>query len=99
MNKKVNEHLKQLISEAIQKSIDNQLFDSKGIPAIILTTPKNPEHGHLSTNVALQLAGILQKKPRQIAHLIVQEIEKKKDGLINKIEVAGPGFILSLIPI
>ena len=93
MNKKVNEHLKQLILEAIQKSIDNQPFDSEKIPAIILTTPKNPEHGHLSTNVALQLSGILQKKPEQIAHLIVQEIEKNNEGLINKIEVAGPGFI------
>ncbi len=93
MNKKVNEHLKQLILEAIQKRIDNQPFDSEKTPAIILTTPKNPEHGHLSTNIALQLSGVLQKESRQIAHHIAQEIEKKNEEFINKVEVAGPGFI------
>ncbi len=93
MNKKINEYLKKLIKEAIQKSIHNQSFDSRKIPAIILTTPKNPEHGHLSTNIALQLSGFLKKKPRGIANNIIQEIEKKNEELIKKIEVAGPGFI------
>ena len=84
MNNKVNEHLKHLIREAIQKSIQDQSFGSKGIPAVILTTPKNPEHGHLSTNIALQLAGFLKINPRQIANLIVQEIDKKKETIIKK---------------
>ena len=93
MNNKVNEHLKQLIREAVQKNIQDESFESKKIPAVILTTPKNPEHGHLSTNIALQLAGFLKIHPRQIANLIVQEIDKKNETIIKKIEVAGAGFI------
>ena len=93
MNKKVNEHLKQLIREAIQMSILDQSFDPNKIPVIILTPPKNPEHGHLSTNIALQVAGFFKREPRQIANHIVQEIEKKNEELIDKIEIAGPGFI------
>jgi len=93
LNKKVNEHLKQLIREAIQMSILDQSFDPNKIPVIILTPPKNPEHGHLSTNIALQVAGFFKREPRQIANHIVQEIEKKNEELIDKIEIAGPGFI------
>ncbi|MDD3030758.1 MAG: arginine--tRNA ligase [Atribacterota bacterium] len=93
MNKKVNEHLIEVIKEAIQKCSPEQSVNSEAFPNIILTTPKNPEHGHLSTNIALQLAGIFKKPPREIANNIVQEINKKSDVSISKIEIAGPGFI------
>ncbi len=93
MNKQVSAQLKQFIKDAINECIYDQTSNVKKIPDIILTTPKDPEHGHLSTNIALQLSGILQKESRQIAHSIVREIEKKDEELIDKIEVAGPGFI------
>ena len=64
MNKKVNEYLKQIIKEAIQKYTQEQSINLKEVPNIILTTPKNSEHGHLSTNIALQLAGFFKKKTR-----------------------------------
>ena len=93
MNKQVNERLRQIIKEIIIKIIQEKSFKLNKIPSIILTTPKNPEHGHLSTNIALQLSGILKLKPREIAKYIMEEIDKKEEIFINKIEVAGPGFI------
>jgi arginyl-tRNA synthetase len=54
--------------------------------------PKQKKFGDLSTNVAMQLAAILKSNPRQIATEIQSSITP--DPLyINKIEIAGPGFL------
>ncbi len=54
--------------------------------------PKNPEHGDLSTNIAMQLAKQLKQPPRQIAESLINNIEYDKN-IIEKIDIAGPGFI------
>ena len=59
---------------------------------IFFENTKNPEHGDLSTNIAMQLAGKLKKQPRQLAQDILNTIEYDKD-LIDKLEIAGAGFI------
>ncbi len=58
---------------------------------IALEHPENPEHGDYSTNIALVLAKKLGKNPRDVAELIAKEITPVKN--VEKIEVAGPGFI------
>lgn len=55
-------------------------------------TPKNPEHGDLSSNIAMRLAKPLKKKPVEIAEQLA-EILKGKSELIEDITIAGPGFI------
>ncbi|MWM26893.1 arginine--tRNA ligase, partial [Escherichia coli] len=45
-----------------------------------------------STNIAMQLARVAKKAPRQIAESIVPEL-KKDNKLIKEVEIAGPGFI------
>jgi arginyl-tRNA synthetase len=59
---------------------------------IQLYKPKYKNFGDLSTNIALQLAAQLKINPRQIAEEIKNNIEFDKN-LIDKIEIAGPGFI------
>ncbi len=59
---------------------------------IIFEFPKNPEHGDLSTNIAMQLAGKLKKQPRQIAQEVINAIEYDKN-IIDKLDIAGAGFI------
>jgi arginyl-tRNA synthetase len=93
LNKNINKYIIKIVKEAVQKCITDHTFTLQEIPPIILTTTKNPEHGHLTTNLALQLSGIIKSNPRKIAERIVQEIEKNKKQVITKIEVAGPGFI------
>jgi arginyl-tRNA synthetase len=48
--------------------------------------PKNPDHGDLSSNVAMQLARQLKKNPMELAKLIVA-------ALPQGAEIAKPGFI------
>lgn len=55
-----------------------------------LTRPE-PQFGDFSSNVALQLAGRVGQKPREIAEKIASELGALED--IEKVEVAGPGFI------
>ncbi|MDX1438919.1 MAG: arginine--tRNA ligase [Rubricoccaceae bacterium] len=54
--------------------------------------PNNPEHGDLSSNIAMQLARPLQRAPRQIAENLkaVLDLDPKR---IAGVEIAGPGFI------
>src|SRR5690606_37855703 len=61
-------------------------------PPVQLDRPRNPEHGDLSTNVAMVLAGRLKRPPREVAELIIGQLDLAETGLAAA-EVAGPGFI------
>ena len=54
--------------------------------------PKQKQFGDLSTNVAMQLAAILKSNPKQIASEIQSSI-KINPSYLDKIEIAGPGFL------
>ena len=54
--------------------------------------PANPDHGDLSTNVALQLARPLKRAPRQVAEDLVARL-RFDPRRITSAEIAGPGFI------
>ncbi|EUJ45900.1 arginine--tRNA ligase [Listeria riparia] len=62
------------------------------VPAILLEVPKDKQHGDYSTNVAMQLARVAKKAPKVIAEAIVGAIGENHT-IINKVEIAGPGFI------
>jgi arginyl-tRNA synthetase len=56
-----------------------------------------PEFGHFQTNLALRLAGLLGRPPREIATTLVEHLDL--DGLCRPAEVAGFGFVnLTLLP-
>ena len=54
--------------------------------------PRDDAHGDVATNLALQLAKPLRRKPRDIAQALVDTLETPS-GLVTKVEIAGPGFI------
>lgn len=54
--------------------------------------PRQPEHGDLTTNIAMVIAKGLRKNPRQLATEIVGHLDIDP-ALIHTPEVAGPGFI------
>jgi arginyl-tRNA synthetase len=62
------------------------------IPAeVSIDRPKNREHGDYATNIALVLTKPAGIPPRSIADLLVSALASSLD--IEKIEVAGPGFL------
>jgi arginyl-tRNA synthetase len=66
-------------------------FPEAGDFALELDRPRNPEHGDFATNVALQIAKRLGRKPREVAEAIVSRLPAGE--LLARAEVAGPGFI------
>jgi arginyl-tRNA synthetase len=58
---------------------------------VVVERPKNREHGDWATNVAMQVAGKFGMNPRSFAELLSLELAKV-DG-IEKVDIAGPGFI------
>jgi arginyl-tRNA synthetase len=85
----VKERLKDEIKASVLKA---GLAEEAQIPDVLLELPKEKAHGDYSTNMAMQLARIAKKAPRAIAEAIVENFDKEK-GSIEKIEIAGPGFI------
>ncbi len=63
--------------------------------------PENKQYGDFSTNVAMQLAGLTNKNPMEIAELIKADIDKQPASrdIFSKVKVVRPGFInFSLSP-
>ncbi|EJX00416.1 arginyL-tRNA synthetase [gut metagenome] len=62
---------------------------------VVLERPKSPEHGDIACTVAMHLARVLKKNPREIAGQIVAALKTNPDfeALIKSIDIAGPGFI------
>ncbi|WP_458411632.1 arginine--tRNA ligase [Schinkia sp. CFF1] len=85
----VKDRLKEEIKAAVIKA---GLASEAEIPEVILELPKDKAHGDYATNMAMQLARIAKKAPRAIAEDLVNHFDKTKAS-IEKIEIAGPGFI------
>ncbi|MEO6761212.1 MAG: arginine--tRNA ligase [Candidatus Saccharimonadales bacterium] len=81
--------MKQELERAVASSVKD-LFDIK--MAIELTRP-DEQFGDYATNVALQLAKQIGQNPRQIAEAIRTHLLSLQGEALQKIEVAGPGFL------
>ena len=57
---------------------------------VVLTRPE-PQFGDYATNVAMQLAGKLQRNPREVAEEIATDL--RRSGEFSEVTIAGPGFI------
>lgn len=77
----IKAHLKDIIREMGCEDYD-----------VILEEPKDKANGDFSTNCAMQLAKTFRKSPKQIAQEIVDRFNHKEYN-VEKVEVAGPGFI------
>jgi arginyl-tRNA synthetase len=65
------------------------------IPNIALERPRDPSHGDVACNIAMQLAKPLKTNPRELATRLVAALQADPNaqGLIASAEIAGPGFI------
>ncbi|GIN07785.1 MULTISPECIES: arginine--tRNA ligase [Shouchella] len=82
----------QLRVEVRRAVLQAELATESEVPSVLLEAPKDKAHGDFATNIAMQLARIAKKAPRAIAEELVANFDRKQAG-IEKIEIAGPGFI------
>jgi arginyl-tRNA synthetase len=84
------------IVRAIKALVANGRFAFAGSEAelpteVVIERPKNREHGDWATNVAMQLASKFGLNPRAFAEILATEL--KLEAAIEKVDIAGPGFI------
>ena len=78
-----NQALEQLKSDGVLPT------DHESMPQFERTRQK--EHGDFATNLAMTLAKVAKRSPRELAELIVQALPT--DSLLAQVSIAGPGFI------
>ena len=87
--------MKQHIADIIQQAIDALKiageFDADLVANIQIDNTRDKQHGDLACNVALTLAKVARRKPREIAELICSKLPASNS--VTKTEIAGPGFI------
>lgn len=85
------------ITESLIQTGIKQKLEEWGVPEEIpvsVEVPKQEEHGDFSTNAALQLAGHMKRKPRDVAMELLGSIRRADEGgWFRDLTVAGPGFI------
>lgn len=86
------EQLSAAIVQALQKLHTSGSVALAEVPTeVVVERPKNRDHGDWASNVAMQLAAKAQMKPRDFAELLAPELLKAAG--VEKVEIAGPGFL------
>ena len=84
---------KQQIIDLFQAALAPIVAGTEVQPNVVLERPRDPSHGDIACNIAMQLAKPLKKNPRELAQAIVASLLANKGALIDTAEIAGPGFI------
>lgn len=85
--------IRRIIAGKILDLYKDKFENSDDIPHFEIEIPADTNHGNLSSNVAMVSTKILKEAPRKIAERLVNELKIEGIKYIQKIEVAGPGFI------
>ncbi len=82
------------ISDPVAR-LAGELTQIAGFP-VALERPGDSEHGDYATNVALKLAGLQKRPPREIADEVAVRVVER--GVAARAEAAGPGFVNLWLP-
>ena len=82
MNKKLKTHIELTLKKLEYPSVD-----------VNVQTPRDMEHGDLTTNIAMILSKKINKNPLDIAQEIIKSLKNKYSDDYKEINIAGPGFI------
>jgi arginyl-tRNA synthetase len=88
-------HQKQQIIELFRSALTPIVVGTDLQPNVTLERPRDPSHGDLACNIAMQLAKPLKKNPRELAQSLVNAVlaDARGKDLIAALDIAGPGFI------
>ncbi|MFP6654467.1 MAG: arginine--tRNA ligase, partial [Myxococcota bacterium] len=87
----MKEKLREKLDLALRELLD-AAQDSEALPAYVVETPRQKDHGDFSCNAAMLLTKRIKKNPRKIAEEL-KDLLGDGDGLIAAVEIAGPGFL------
>ena len=89
----LREGLKNLVISALEKSRVEGLIVFDTLPEFVIEVPREDGHGDFASNVAMLMARQARMAPHRIAQIIIENIDRNRMPELEKIEVAGAGFI------
>jgi arginyl-tRNA synthetase len=89
---KIRDQIVSSTKEAFLACEEKGILPQLTLPEIVVEVPRERGFGDFSTNVAMQVSKQAKLPPRKTAELIAPEF-KFSGTYIDKIEIAGPGFI------
>lgn len=90
--KQVMETLRSEVAQSAAKAKAAGKLNFEACPEFIIEVPKDKDHGDFATNAAMTLTKQAKMKPRDIAQILVDELDMA-NGIVDHVEIAGPGFI------
>lgn len=89
----LREDLRNLIIRAAENARSQQLLSFDNLPDFVIEVPREGGHGDFATNIAMLLAKQARMAPRRIAEIISAQADKELMPELDRVEVAGAGFI------
>jgi arginyl-tRNA synthetase len=86
------DEIREILTQALEQARSAGELNFQGLPAFEVEAPKQADHGDLATNLAMVLASQAKMAPRKIAETISKNLAAP-EGMLQKVEIAGPGFI------
>ena len=87
----MKEHIRSLLEHALAALRDDGDLTLDPLPDIAVERSRGDGHGDFASPLALALARVARRKPREIAERIVARLPQSAS--ITSVEIAGPGFI------
>jgi arginyl-tRNA synthetase len=83
--------LEKLVAQALQRLHEDGILSEPFEGQIQITHSKNKDHGDFACNVAMQLATLARRNPREVAQALIERLPAME--ALVKTEIAGPGFM------
>ncbi len=88
----IKSQVQQRLDSCFYQGVDKGFWSDAAQGRYTLEVPKREGQGDFSTNLAMVVAGMEQRNPRDVATELVGLL-KAGDGLLDRVEIAGPGFV------
>jgi len=88
----IRTRLKKIVDDCFRAGVRDNQWSDGAADKYTVEVPKHDNQGDYSTNIALVLAGIEKKNPREIAALVAERLKGEQE-IIESVEIAGPGFV------
>lgn len=86
----IRDKIRKEIEKSLQEAREKGELTFTGLPDYIVEAPREKAHGDFATNAAMLLAKEARMAPRAVAQVIIRYFDA---SWLDKIEIAGPGFI------
>ncbi len=89
----IRQMIKIWVEQAISELQEKGILPNKDVtlPEVVVESTKDSSHGDYATNFGLMAAKLVKTNPRALAEKLMESLKQHKQ--IEKIEIAGPGFI------